>query len=199
MRVPSALITAGLAVSLATQPSPALADDAATADPFRPVQPAWPEGWSAPGDAPTEAAPEAPAAGTEGQLVDEAEVAGEAAIEGEPAALAENALEPTAELLTEPEPAESRVPPANVNLRTPHLLMGTGGALIGVSAIAAIAIGITMDRPDLAGATFALGGVLGLSGLTVGVVMQNHRLEAAGHDVVPALPSGIMLKVALVR
>ena len=39
----------------------------------------------------------------------------------------------------------------------------------------------------------------GIGGLTVGVVMQNQRLEAAGHDVTPALPNGITLKLALTR
>lgn len=178
------------------------ADDTAKADPFRPVQPAWPDGWSGSDAKPAEAAPSAPPASEEDNEEFTFDEEAQAAPAEEPAAepaTPEPASEP---VVTEvPVAATSTAPvvPSNVDLRAPHLWMATGGIVIGVSALTALALGVAMDRPDLAGATFGLGGLLGVGGLTVGVVMQNQRLEAAGQTVQPALPSGVMLKLSLSR
>lgn len=199
MRVTSTL----LAASLLGLPIAARADDTTKADPFRPVQPAWPEGWA--GDeakpAPTQPAPAEATEGNETSTLD-----GEAAAAtAEPTAesVAEEPAAATSEATVAEQPGPTVAVPAeplrDVDLGTSHIWMTTGGIVLGVSAIAALAAAVVLEEPELAGATFALGGGLGIAGLTVGVVMRNDRLEAAAHEVRSALPTGITLKLALTR
>ncbi len=201
MRVTSTL----LAASLLSLPCAARAQDAnnpASPDPFRPVQPAWPEGWSAETPAP-DAAPAQqaqPATNENEELTFDQETQNPAPAGENPEAKSAERAEP-ADPATLPNPITTAVapPPPEVDLHTPHVWMATGGIVIGVSVVAALAAAIALDQPGLAGATLGIGGCLGVAGLTVGVVMQNGRLEAAGHEVTPALPTGIGLKLALTR
>ena len=169
MRVKSSLLPVGLAVSLLGLPVAVHAEDAAQADPFRPVQPSWPEGWS---EGKAEPAPPKPAPA-------QAEKAPPPVVEEEneeftfddeePEAPEEQKAEappPTPAPPKEVEPApvlETKAaatqPPANVDLHVPHVWMASGGILIGVSALAALALAISFDEPQLAGGVFALGGI----------------------------------------
>lgn len=192
-----------LAASLLGLPIAARAEDTTKADPFRPVQPAWPDGWSGEGPRPTPTEPPPAQAAEDNEVFTFDNETAEPTAAPATDEVAEEPAAPTTEgnVAEQPGPtvAKHAEPPREVDLHTPHMWMAAGGIVFGVSAIAALTAAIAFEEPELAGATFALGGALGIAGLTVGVVMQNDRLEAAGHEVKPALPTGITLKLALTR
>ncbi len=200
MRAISKLLSLSLAVQLLAPPCFVRAEDPAKADPFRPVQPSWDGTQTAegadPAASPTTAEPAAASGENEQFLFDSANE--------EPAPKAEAkqpaAEEPTTARPPEPPVAESGgAPPAAVDLHGPHVWMATGAIVLGVSFLAALTLATQFDEPSLAGATIGIGGVLGLTGLGVGVIMQNQRLDAAGQRVRPALPSGLSLSLSFMR
>lgn len=197
MRLIASLLSLSFAFQLLMLPGAAQAEDAAQADPFRPVQPSWDATETA--DAPAAATPKkaetAPAAEDNEQFLFDAkdEPPPEEKTEAAPVP------EPTA------APIEERVAPAatqpgrEVDLHAPHVWMVSGAIVLGVSFLAALTIATQLDEPGLAGATLGIGGLLGLTGLSVGVITQNQRLEAAGQRVPPALPSGLSLSLSFTR
>jgi len=196
MRLIASLLSLSFAFQLLMLPGAAQAEDAAQADPFRPVQPSWDATETA--DAPAAATPKkadpAPAAEDNEQFLFDAK--DEPPPEEKPAAPVQ---EPTAAAIEEPVAPVAAEPGREVDLHAPHVWMVSGAIVLGVSFLAALAIATQLDEPGLAGATLGIGGLLGLTGLSVGVITQNQRLEAAGQRVPPALPSGLSLSLSFTR
>lgn len=135
----------------------------------------------------------------------------EGAAEGE-AAQPGVANEPADEPADEPggEPGDARavdpapgpsVPLDEVELSTPHILMGAGAAAIGLSILAAVAIGISQDSVETS--ALILGGGIGAGVITLGVggIMRRRRLLDAGHTghegADRPLPRGPQLQLTL--
>lgn len=196
MRLIASLLSLSFAFQLLVLPGAAHAEDAAQADPFRPVQPSWDATQTA--DAPT-ASPKktetAPAAEDNEQFLFDTkdEPPPEEKSETAPAAV------PTAAPIEEPAAPVAAEPVREVDLHAPHVWMVSGAIVLGVSFLAALTIATQLDEPELAGATLGIGGLLGLAGLSVGVITQNQRLEAAGQRVPPALPRGLSLNLSFTR